>query len=121
MPNMQMDDKHETHLGWQSSEIDSHEGPDHLVIDGSYVKEPDVQNNAVISFEAPVQKLNQQAQDSNTPSFIDVDSEGLESPLDLLGSQEPLDDQAVPPLIWFGDDESEVDTSLNSSDPHVFS
>ena len=116
-----MDDKHETHLGWQSSEMDSHEGPDHLVIDGFYIKEPDVQNNAVVSFDAPVQQLDHQAQESNTPSFIDVDSEGLESPLDLLGSQEPLDDQAVPPLIWFGDDESKVETSLNSSDPHVFS
>ena len=115
-----MDDKHETHLGWQSSAMDSHGGPDHLVVDGSYMKEPDVQNNAVVSFDTPVQQLDQQAQESNTPSFIDVDSEGLESPLDLLGSQEPLDNQAVPLLIWFGDDESKVHTSPDNSDPHVF-
>ena len=69
-----MDDNHETHLGWQSSEIDSHEGPDHLVIDGSYVKEPDVQNNAVISFDAPVQQLDQQAQDKQCHSKLEQDA-----------------------------------------------
>ena len=44
----------------------------------------------------------------------------LESPLDLLGSQDPLDDQAVPPLVWFGDD-SDGETSFEGTEQQVFS
>ena len=74
----------------------------------------------MISFENPTEDLEQPSETSNQPSFINVDSQGLESPLDLLGSNEPLDDQAVPPLVWFGD-ESDLDTSLDSTEQQVFS
>ena len=39
--------------------------------------------------------------ETKIPAFINVDSQGLESPLDLLGSQEPLDDHQ-PCHPWFG-------------------
>ena len=74
----------------------------------------------MISFENPTDDLEQSANKSNQPSFINVDSQGLESPLDLLGSQDPLDDEAVPPLIWFGD-ESDQESSLESTEQQVFS
>ena len=73
----------------------------------------------MISFENPTEDLEQPANTSNQPSFINVDSQGLESPLDLLGSQDPLDDQAVPPLVWFGD-ESDQETSFDSTEQQVF-
>lgn len=53
------------------------------------------------------------------PYFINVDSQGLESPLDLLGSNELLDDQALPPLFLFRD-KSNLDTSLDSTSQQVF-
>ena len=74
----------------------------------------------MISFENPSEDLEQPSEPSNQPSFINVDSQGLESPLDLLGSQDPLDDQAVPPLVWFGD-ESDQESSHDSTEKQVFS
>ena len=74
----------------------------------------------IISFENPTADLEQPSETSDQPSFINVDSQGLESPLNLLGSQEPLDDQAVPPLVWFGDD-SDSETSFEGTEQQVFS
>ena len=74
----------------------------------------------MISFENPSEDLEQPSEPSNQPSFINVDSQGLESPLDLLGSQDPLDDQAVQPLVWFGD-ESDGETSFEGTEQQVFS
>jgi hypothetical protein len=37
-----------------------------------------------------------------------------------LESQVPLDEQAMPPLVWFGD-ESNLKTSLDNTDQQVFS
>ena len=74
----------------------------------------------MISFENPTEDLEQPSTTPNQPSFINVDSQGLESPLDLLGSQDPLDDQAVPPLVWFGDD-SDGGTSFEGTEQQVFS
>ena len=120
MPEIQTDDKHSTHLGWQRGDIDTGDDHDHLVIDGSFGQPQSTEKAPIISFENPAEDLEQSSETSNQPSFINVDSQGLESPLDLLGSQEPLDDQAVPPLVWFGD-ESDQETILESTDEQVFS
>ena len=74
----------------------------------------------MICFENPTEDLEQPGTTSNQPSFINVDSQGLESPLDLLGSQDHLDDQAVPPLVLFGD-ESDGETSFEGTEQQVFS
>ena len=120
MPHIPADDQNATHLGWQRGEIDTGDDHDHLVIDGSFGQPETAGKTPVISFENPTEDLEQPSETSNQPSFINVDSQGLESPLDLLGSNEPLDDQAVPPLVWFGD-ESDQETSLDSTDQQVFS
>ena len=120
MPDIPTDDQHATHLGWQHGDIDTGDDHDHLVIDGSFGQPPTADQTPVISFENPTESLEQPADTSNQPSFINVDSQGLESPLDLLGSQDPLDDQTVPPLVWFGD-ESDQETSLDSTEQQVFS
>ena len=120
MPDIQTDDQHAMHLGWQHGDIDTGDDHDHLVINGSFKQPQTADQTPVICFENPTEDLKQPSESSNQPSFIDVDCQGLESPLDLLGSQDPLDDQAVPPLIWF-DDESDQETSLDSTDQQVFS
>ena len=120
MPHIPADDQNATHLGWQRGEIDTGDDHDHLVIDGSFGQPETAGKTPVISFENPAEVLEQPSDTSNQPSFINVDAQGLESPLDLLGSQDPLDDQAVPPLVWFGDD-SDAETSLDSAEQQVFS
>ena len=121
MPDIPTDDKHATHLGWQRGDIDTGDDHDHLVIDGSFGNHPSTDTTPLISFEPPPEE-EEQALDAaaNQPSFLNVDSQGLESPLNVLGCEEPLDDPAEPPLVWFGD-ASDADASLDSSDPHVFS
>ena len=120
MPEIPTDDQHATHLGWQRGDIDTGEDHDHLVIDGSFGQPQPAEKAPIISFENPTEDLEQPSETSDQPSFINVDSQGLESPLDLLGSQEPLDDQAVPPLVWFGDD-SDGETSFEGTEQQVFS
>ena len=120
MPDIPTDDQHATHLGWRVGEVDTGDDHDHLVIDGSFSHQPKSEMTPIVSFESPTEELEQPSDASNKPSFLNVDSQGLESPLDLLGSQEPLEDQAVPPLVWFGD-ESNLDTSRNYTDQQVFS
>ena len=120
MPDIPTEDQHATHLGWQRGDNDSQDDRDHLVIDGSFGQQPSTDTTPLISFEPPQEEAEQPLDASNQPSFLNVDSQGLESPLDLLGSQEPLDDQAVPPLVWFGD-ESDQETILKSTDEQVFS
>ena len=120
MPDIPTDDQHATHLGWQYGDIDTRDDHDHLVIDCSFGQPQTADKIPVISFENPSEDLEQPSETSNQPSFINVDSQGLESPLDLLGSQDPLDDQAVPPLVWFGDD-ADCETSLDNTDQQVFS
>ena len=120
MPDIPTDDQHATHLGWQHGDIDTGDDHDHLVIDGSFGQPQTADKTSVISFENPSEDVKQPSETSNQPSFINVDSQGLESPLDLLGSQDPLDDQAVPPLVWFGDD-ADLKTSLDNTDQQVFS
>ena len=120
MPDIPTEDQHATHLGWQRGDNDSQDDRDHLVIDGSFGQQPSTDTTPLISFDPPPEEAEQPLDASNQPSFLNVDSQGLESPLDLLGSQEPLDDQAVPPLVWFGD-ESDQETILESTDEQVFS
>ena len=120
MPDIPTDDQHATHLGWQHGDIDTGDDHDHLVIDGSFGQPQTTDQTPVISFENPSEDLEQPSETSNQPSFINVDSQGLESPLDLLGSQKPLDDQAVPPLVWFGNESDKV-TGLENGDQQVFS
>ena len=120
MPDIPTDDQHATHLGWQPGGLDTGDDQDHLVIDGSFGLPQPADETPVISFENPTENLEQPTNTSNQPSFINVDSQGLESPLDLLGTQDHVDDQAVPPLVWFGD-ESDQETSLDSADQQVFS
>ena len=120
MPDIPTDDQHATHLGWQHGDIDTGDDHDHLVIDGSFGQPQPAEKAPIISFENPTEDLEQPSETSDQPSFINVDSQGLESPLDLLGSQEPLDDQAVPPLVWFGDD-SDGETSFEGTEQQVFS
>ena len=120
MPDIPTEDQHATHLGWQRGDNDSQDDRDHLVIDGSFGQQPSTDTTPLISFDPPPEEAEQPLDASNQPSFLNVDSQGLESPLDLLGSQEPLDDQAVPPLVWFGD-ESDQETILESTDKQVFS
>ncbi len=120
MPNIPTDDQHATHLGWQRGDIDTQDDRDHLVIDGSFGQPQTAEQSPVISFENPTEDLEHPSDTSNQPSFINVDAQGLESPLDLLGSQDPLDDPAEPPLVWFGD-ASDAEDKLDSSDPLVFS
>ena len=120
MPDIPTDDQYATHLGWQHGDIDTGDDHDHLVIVTSFGQQHASDNSAVISFDNPSEELEQPSDASTQPIFINVDSQGLESPLDLLGSQDPLDDQAVPPLVWFGDD-SDAETSLDSAEQQVFS
>ena len=120
MPDIPTDDQHATHLGWQHGDIDTGDDHDHLVIDGSFGQPQPAEQTPVISFENPTEDLEQPSDTSNQPSFINVDSQGLESPLEVLGCEEPLDDPAEPALVWFGD-ASDADASLDSSDPRVFS
>ena len=120
MPDIPTEDQHATHLGWQRGDNDSQDDRDHLVIDGSFGQQPSTDTTPLISFDPRPEEAEQPLDASNQPSFLNVDSQGLESPLDLLGSQEPLDDQAVPPLVWFGD-ESDQETILESTDKQVFS
>ena len=120
MPDIPTEDQHATHLGWQRGENDSQDDRDHLVIDGSFGQQPRPDTTPLISFEPPPEEAEQPLDASNQPSFLNVDSQGLESPLDLLGSQDPLDDQAVPPLVWFGD-ESDQESSHDSTEKQVFS
>ena len=120
MPDIPTDDQHATHLGWQPGAHNTGDDQDHLVIDQSFGQPQPADETPVISFENPTEDLEQPATTSNQPSFINVDSQGLESPLDLLGSQDPLDDQAVPPLVWFGDD-SDGETSFEGTEQQVFS
>ena len=116
MPDIPTDDQHATHLGWQHGDIDTNNDHDHLVIDTSIRQQQSTDKSAVITFENPKEGLEQPSDVSKGPSFINVDSQGLESPLDLLGSNEPLDDQAVPPLVWFGDE-----SDLKSTEQQLFS
>ena len=120
MPHIPADDQNATHLGWQRGEIDTGDDHDHLVIDGSFGQPQPAEKAPIISFENPTEDLEQPANTSNQPSFINVDSQGLESPLDLLGSQDPLDDQAVQSMVWFGDD-SDGETSFEGTEQQVFS
>ena len=120
MPDIPTDDQHATHLGWQHGDSETKDDHDHLVINGSCEQHQATDNSAVISFENPTENLRQPSDASHQPSFINVDSQGLESPLDLLGSNEPLDGQAVPPLVWF-EDEPDLDTSLEDNGQQVFS
>ena len=120
MPDIPTDDQHATHIGWQPSDLNTGDDHDHLVIDRSFGQSQPADETPVISFENPTEDVEQPVNTSNQPSFINVDSQGLESPLELLGSQDPLDDQAVPPLVWFGD-ESDQESSLDSAEQQVFS
>ena len=120
MPDIPTDDQHATRLGWQQGDPNTGHDHDHLVIDGSFGQPQPAEQAPVISFEKPTEDVEQPANTSNQPSFINVDSQGMESPLDLLGSQDPMDDQAVPPLVWFGD-ESDQENSLDSTEQQVFS
>ena len=120
MPDIPTDKQHATHLGWQKSDLNTGDDHDHLVIDRSFGQPLAADENPVISFENPTEDLEKSSDTSNQPSFINVDSQGLESPLELLGSQDPLDDPAVPPLVWFGD-ESDQESSLDSTQQQVFS
>ena len=120
MPDIPTDDQHATHLGWQRGRNDSQDDRDHLVIDGSFGQQPRPDTTSSISFEPPPEEAEQPLDASNQPSFLNVDSQGLESPLEVLGCEEPLDDPAEPALVWFGD-ASDADASLDSSDPLVFS
>ena len=120
MPDIPTDDQHATHLGWQRGDIDTGDDHDHLVIDGSFGQPQPAEKAPIISFENPTEDLEQPSETSDQPSFINVESQGLESPLELLGCEEPLDDPAEPALVWF-DEVSDADASLDSSDPLVFS
>ena len=120
MPDIPTDDQHATHLGWQPGDLNTGDDHDHLVIDQSFGQPQPADETPVICFENPTEDLEQPGTTSNQPSFINVDSQGLESPLDLLRSQDPLDDQAVPPLVWFGDD-SDGETSFEGTEQQVFS
>ena len=119
MPDIPTDDQRATHLGWQPGDLNTGDDHDHLVIDGSFGQPQPADETPAISFENPTEDVEQPTNTSNQPSFINVDSQGLESPF-LLGSQDLLDDQAVPPLVWFGD-ESDQESSLDSTEQQVFS
>ena len=120
MPDIPTEDQHATHLGWQRGDNDSQDDRDHLVIDGSFGQQPSTDTTPLISFDPPPEETKQPLDASNQPSFLNVDSQGLESPLEVLGCEETLDDPAEPALVWFGD-ASDADASLDSSDPLVFS
>ena len=120
MPDIPTEEQHATHLGWQRGDNNSQDDRDHLVIDGSFGQPQAAEQTPVLSFENPTEDREQPSETDNQPSFLNVDSQGLESPFDLLGSQDPLDDPAEPPFVWFGD-ASDADASLDSSDPLVFS
>ena len=120
MPNIPTEDQHATHLGWQRGENNSQHDRDHLVIDGSFGQQPRPDRTPLISFEPPPKEAEQPSDASNQPSFLNVDSQGLESPLEVLGCEEPLDDPAEPALVWFGE-VSDANASLDSGDPLVFS
>ena len=120
MPNIPIDDQQATHLGWQRGDMGRGDDQDHLVIDGSFEKPQTPSKMPVISFNNPTQGLKQPSEMSDHPGFINVDSQGLESPLELLRSQGPLDDHAVHPMVRFSD-ESNQETSLDSNDQQVFS
>ena len=120
MPDIPTDDQHATHLGWQPGDLKTGDDHDHLVIDGSFGQSQPAEQAPVISFKNTAEDLEQPSETSNQPSFINVDSQGLESPLDLLGSEEPQDDETVPPLVWFGDD-SDGETSFEATEQQVFS
>ena len=120
MQDLPTDDKYATHLGWQRGDVDTGDDHDHLVIDRSFGQPQPPEKAPVIIFENPSEDLEQPSESRNQPSFINVDSQVLESPLELQGSQEPQDDQAVPPLVWFSD-EADQETFLNSTDQQVFS
>ena len=120
MPDIPTEDQQPTHLGWQRGHNDSQDDRDHLVIDGSFGQHSSTDTTPLISFEPPPEEAEQPLNASNQPSFLNVDSQGLESPLEVLGCEEPLDDPAEPALVWFGD-ASDADASLDSSDPLVFS
>ena len=120
MPDIPTEDQHATHLGWQHGDNDSQDDRDHLVIDGSFGQQPSTDTTPLISFEPSPEEAEQPLDTSNQPSFLNVDSQGLESPLEVLGCEEPLDDPAEPPLVWFGE-ASDADASLDISDPLVFS
>ena len=120
MPDNPSEDQNATHLGWQHGDKYRQDDHDHLVIDGSFGQQPSPETTPLISFEPPPEEAEQPLDASNQPSFLNVDSQGLESPLEVLGCEEPLDDPAEPALVWFGD-ASDADASLDSSDPLVFS
>ena len=120
MPDIPTEEQHATHLGWQRGHNDSQDDRDHLVIDGSFGQQPSTDTTPLISFEPSPEEAEQPLDTSNQPSFLNVDSQGLESPLEVLGSQDPLDDPAVPPLVCFSD-ESDQEISLDSTQQQVFS
>ena len=90
------------------------------MIDGSFGQQPSTDTTPLISFDPPPEEAEQPLDATNQPRFLNVDSQGLESPLEMLGCEEPLDDPAELALVWFGD-ASDADASLDSSDPLVFS
>ena len=120
MPDIPIDNQQGTHLGYQHGAVHVNEDHDHLVIDGVVEDHPHPQSCPMISFDASQQGIEPIETESNQPSFLNVDAQGLESPLELLKSEEPLDEPSVPPLVWFGDD-TECDFGLDASDQQVFS
>lgn len=122
MPDNPTDHTHETHIGWQRTGTGAHVDSDHLVIDQTPAKSVYQGGSTMVSFEDQGNNASQSARtdESNQPSFLNVDAQGLDSPLELLGSNEPPDEPSVPPLVWFGDD-TECDFGLDTSDQQVFS
>ena len=120
MPDIPTDQSGTTNIGWQHGGSDVHDDSDHLVIDSSYGEAEDLQQPSLISFtNTPVNPEPEQAE-SGQPSFLNVDAQGLESPLELFGAVEEQDDDDVPPVIWFGEEE-DLTNETNVSDQQVFS
>ena len=69
MPEIQTDDKHSTHLGWQRGDIDTGDDHDHLVIDGSFGQPQPVEKAPIISFKNAGEDLEQPSETSNPVSY----------------------------------------------------
>jgi|TARA_B100002051_G_C16633175_1_gene584403 hypothetical protein len=122
MPDNPTDHTHETHIGWQRTGTGAHVDSDHLVIDGTHAKSVYEGGSAMVTFEDQGNKARKNARpdEPSQPSFLNVDAQGLDSPLELLGSNEPPDEPSVQPLVWYGEG-SEFDSSLDRCDQQVFS
>ena len=120
MPDIPTDPSGTTNIGWQHGGTDIHDDNDHLVIDSSYGQAAEPQQPPLISFtNTPAIPEPEQAE-SSQPSFLNVDAQGLESPLELFGADEQQVEDDVPPVIWFGE-ESDLTNEISASDQQVFS